>query len=61
MTLRVVNVTAASATAATSPAVLPDWRNTAQADMSRHVPVMSTDTRPIPNAAPNSRTGAAIR
>jgi hypothetical protein len=57
----VVNATAASVMAATTPAVRPSCRNTAHAAVTRQMPVMSTDTSDMPSAPPSTRTGTAIR
>ena len=57
----VVKATAASARAATTPAVRPSCRNTAQADVTRHDPVTSTDTTSMPRVPPSRRTGRASR
>jgi hypothetical protein len=57
----VVNVIADRAPTANPAATGPSCRNTAHAPSSSDAAVISTDTTSIPVAAPNSRTGPAIR
>src|SRR4029453_15883416 len=57
----VVKATAASTTAATSPARRPSWRNVAHAAPTRHVPVMAIEVPSMPTVPPRSRRGRAMR